>query len=249
MCMCWHGKLACLAKRNCWICLLTGNKGLSLLSRRLPADVDEVARRLCLAWLVGLEISKDLVLQFTMKGPSHQLRKALQTMRVVGETEFTEKDTQSIKASQTPPNSDAGLLFIVPNAGVRRLRDLRSEGDTETSQWPLHKLLHHTFPNVQRAFARYCWVSPPAETTVQVDLPDFRKVVEGSLWHVDGVVQGDHVRFTVDPQHWGSDVLSEIALQQTHDWRWVTLKWKWKVKTPAEAGGWAGWACFACSTL
>lgn len=33
------------------------------------------------------------------------------------------------------------------------------------------------------------------------DLPDFRKVVEGSLWHVDGVVQGDHVRFTVDPQH------------------------------------------------
>lgn len=126
--------------------------------------MDEVARRRRLAWGVGFEISKDLVLQFTVEGLSHQPRKALQTMRVVGETEFTEKDKQSIKASQTGPNSDAGLLFMVP-----------------------------------------------------VDLPDFRKVVEGSLWHVDGVVQGDHVRFTVDPQHRGGDVLREIALQQTHD--------------------------------
>lgn len=33
------------------------------------------------------------------------------------------------------------------------------------------------------------------------DLPDLRKALEGSLWHVDGVVQGDHVRFAVDPQH------------------------------------------------
>lgn len=54
-------------------------------------------------------------------------------------------------------------------------------------------------------------------SAVPADLPDLRKVVEGSLWHVDGVVQGDHVRFTVDPQHRGSDVLSEVALQQRHD--------------------------------
>lgn len=67
-------------------------KAFFLLSCRLPADVDEVARHRRLAWGVGFEISKDLVLQFTMKGLSHQPRKALQTMRVVGETEFTAKD-------------------------------------------------------------------------------------------------------------------------------------------------------------
>lgn len=43
--------------------------------------------------------------------------------------------------------------------------------------------------------------APPALSAAPADLPDLRKVVEGSLGHVDGVVQGDHVRFTVDPQH------------------------------------------------
>lgn len=43
---------------------------------------------------------------------------------------------------------------------------------------------------------------------VSADLPDFRKIVEGGLGHVDGVVQGDHMGLTVDPQHRGGDVLS-----------------------------------------
>lgn len=108
MCMYGHDKLACFAT----IFWLTHNKGLFLLSRRLPADVDEVARRCRLAWGVGFEVSIDLVLQFAMKGLSHQLLEALQTMRVVGETEFTEKAKQSIKASQTPPNSDWGCFLL-----------------------------------------------------------------------------------------------------------------------------------------
>lgn len=42
----------------------------------------------------------------------------------------------------------------------------------------------------------------------RADLPDFRKIVEGGLGHMDGVVQSDHMGLTVDPQHRGGDVLS-----------------------------------------
>lgn len=115
-----------------------GNKGLFLLSRCLPADVDEVARRRRLALGVGFEISIDLVLQFAMEGLGYQLLEALQTMRVVGETEFAAKAKQSIKASERPPNSHWGGLFIVSNAGGRQ----HPEEVTETSQGPLHTLLH-----------------------------------------------------------------------------------------------------------
>lgn len=45
------------------------------------------------------------------------------------------------------------------------------------------------------------------------DLPDLRQVLAGSVGHLDGVVQGDHVRLAVDPQHRGGDVLSQVALQ------------------------------------
>lgn len=33
------------------------------------------------------------------------------------------------------------------------------------------------------------------------DLPDFRKIVEGSLGHLNSVVQSDHMRLIVDPQN------------------------------------------------
>lgn len=32
-------------------------------------------------------------------------------------------------------------------------------------------------------------------------LPDFRKVLQTGLRYVDGVVQRDHMGFTIDPQH------------------------------------------------
>lgn len=41
--------------------------------------------------------------------------------------------------------------------------------------------------------------------------------MQRSLGHLDGVVQRDHMGLTVDPQHRGGDVLSEIALRaHTH---------------------------------
>lgn len=59
-------------------------EGLVWLLGRLPADVDEVAwRRRHLAWGVGFEISIDLMFQFSIKGVSHQLFEALQTMGVI----------------------------------------------------------------------------------------------------------------------------------------------------------------------
>lgn len=76
-------------------------KGTLRLSHRLPADVDEVARRRRLAGDVAFEISVDLMLQFATKGLRHQLLKALQTMRVVGQTEFTKEHKQSTGVSQT----------------------------------------------------------------------------------------------------------------------------------------------------
>lgn len=116
---CWHDPLA-----NFY-----GVEGLVWLLGRLPADVDEVAwRRHHLAWGVGFEISIDLMLQFSIKGVSHQLFEALQTMGVIWETELTEKDKQSIEPSLTGTWT----------ADTSAERDI-----TQTSQWPLHTLLQH----------------------------------------------------------------------------------------------------------
>lgn len=71
------------------------------LSGRLPADVDEVARRRRrLAWGVAFEVSVDLVLQVPMKGLRHQLGEALQAVGVVGEAEFTGEDKESIREGE-----------------------------------------------------------------------------------------------------------------------------------------------------
>lgn len=57
---------------------------------------------------------------------------------------------------------------------------------------------------------------PPAGSPAPADLPDLRKAVQRRLGHIDGVVQGDHVGFAVDPQHRGGDVLGQVALQHRH---------------------------------
>lgn len=95
-------------------------------SGRPLTDVDEVAGRLVLTRIVGLEVSVDCVLHVVVEGLPQQLAEVLQAVRIVGQTEIT----------------------------------------------------------------------------------DFWKVLQGRLRHLDGVVQGDHMRFTVDPQNRGGDVLS-----------------------------------------
>lgn len=67
---------------------------------RLLTDVDEVARGLGLARYVCLEISIDAVLHFATKGLVQQTFEALQTMRIVGQTEFTAEDKQSMHTLQ-----------------------------------------------------------------------------------------------------------------------------------------------------
>lgn len=86
---------------------------------RLLTDVDEIARGLALARYVRLEISVDAMLQFAGEGLVQQSLEALQTVRVVGQTELT----------------------------------------------------------------------------------DFRNILDGGLWHMDGVVQSNHMGLAVDPQH------------------------------------------------
>lgn len=51
--------------------------------------MDEVARGFGLTRDVCLEISVDTVLHFAVEGPLQQTFEALQTVRVVGQTEFT----------------------------------------------------------------------------------------------------------------------------------------------------------------
>lgn len=58
--------------------------------------------------------------------------------------------------------------------------------------------------------------SPISSAASEPDSPNFRQVLEGGRWHVDGVVESDHMWLTVDPQHWGGDVLSEVTLQHIH---------------------------------
>lgn len=66
--------------------------GRARLSGRLLAHVDEVARRLRLAGDVRLEVSVDVVLHFAAEGLVQKGFEVLQTVRVVGQTEFTAKD-------------------------------------------------------------------------------------------------------------------------------------------------------------
>lgn len=70
------------------------------LLRRLLAHVDEVARSRALARDVRFEVSVDVVLQLAIECPSQQSLEVLQTMRVVGQTEFTGRNKQI----QIPPN-------------------------------------------------------------------------------------------------------------------------------------------------
>lgn len=42
----------------------------------------------------------------------------------------------------------------------------------------------------------------------QAEFTHFRGVLYFWVWHLDSIVKGDHVRFVVDPQHRGGDVLS-----------------------------------------
>lgn len=86
--------------------------------------MNEVARRHRLARGVAFEVSIDLMLQFAMKSLDHQLLEALQTMRVVGETELTKKGQTELKSGTNTSKQSQALLFIVANAGVRQLRDL-----------------------------------------------------------------------------------------------------------------------------
>lgn len=62
--------------------------------------MDEVARSRALARDVRFEVSVDVVLQLAVERPSQQSLEVLQTMRVVGQTEFTGKNKQI----QIPPN-------------------------------------------------------------------------------------------------------------------------------------------------
>lgn len=66
-------------------------------SGRLLADVDEVAGGLGLAGDVRLEVSVDVVLHFAAEGLVQDASEVLQTVRVVGKTEFTAKDRRRIK--------------------------------------------------------------------------------------------------------------------------------------------------------
>lgn len=74
----------------------------------LLTDMDEVARGLGLARDVRLEISIDTVLHFAVEGLGQQSFEALQAMRVVGQSEFTGEDKQSICTSEflQPFNKD-----------------------------------------------------------------------------------------------------------------------------------------------
>lgn len=75
----------------------------------LLTNMDEVARGLSLAGHVCLEISVDAVLHFAIEGLIQQSCEALQTVRVVGETEFTgehkhRRDTVVFVMSNVPEN-------------------------------------------------------------------------------------------------------------------------------------------------
>lgn len=86
-----------------WVGLLGG----------LLADVDEVARGLGLARDVRLEISVDAVLHFTVEGLIQQSCEVLQTMRVVGQTEFTGNDKQSMHALKFLQILNEGTFYCV----------------------------------------------------------------------------------------------------------------------------------------
>lgn len=59
--------------------------------------MDEVAGGLGLAGDVRLEVSVDVVLHFAAEGLAQEASEVLQTVRVVGKTEFTAKDRRRIK--------------------------------------------------------------------------------------------------------------------------------------------------------
>lgn len=142
-----------------------------------------------------------------MKGLRHQLFEALQTMGVVGETEFAEEDKQQRSIRDRERSR---------SCCVTQRRDGRHTNTHVCSMFPE---LPHTADPVK------CRGASPSFGTIALseapcwdsaDLPDLREAVQGSFGHIDGVIQGDHVRFVVDPQHRGRDVLGQIALQHRH---------------------------------
>lgn len=80
------------------------------------------------------------------------------------------------------------------------------------------------------------WAQSPISSAAasEPDSPNFRQVLEGGLWHLDGVVESDHMWLTVDPQHWGGDVLSEVTLQHTHIHTLFILIFFYDVQTQPE---------------
>lgn len=94
------------------MCVPAGSWWVGLLGCLL-ADVDEVARGLGLARNVGLEISVDAVLHFAIEGLVQQCFEGLQTMRVVGQTEFTAEDKQSVRTSRFLQTPNEGTFYCV----------------------------------------------------------------------------------------------------------------------------------------
>lgn len=63
--------------------------------------MDEIAGGRALTRDVRLEVSVDVVLQLAVERPGQQSLEVLQTMRVVGQTEFTGKNKQMIIVSNS----------------------------------------------------------------------------------------------------------------------------------------------------
>lgn len=82
----------------------------------LLTDMDEVAWGLGLAGDVRLEIPVDAVLHFAVEGLLQQSLEALQAMRVVGQTEFTGEDRQSMNTTLFLQQLNEKVFFIVSNA-------------------------------------------------------------------------------------------------------------------------------------
>lgn len=91
----------------------------------LLTDVDEVARGLGLAGDVLLEISVDAVLHFAEEGFLQQPCEALQTMRVVRQTEFTAEEKQERAHIRIPPTTKKYFLLCLMRL-VRESTFLRS---------------------------------------------------------------------------------------------------------------------------
>lgn len=107
---------------------------LAVLSGCLLTDVDEVTRSLGLAGDVRLEISIDAVFHFAVKGLVQQRLEALQTVRVVGQTEFTVEYKQR-RITIPPVSKNMSVLCLVrPVTLTVRGRGVSSRGKENKSR-------------------------------------------------------------------------------------------------------------------